>query len=213
MDNNKLLRTALILSFITIVYNVAEGVVSVFFGAEDDALSLLGFGIDSFVEVISGLGIAHMVMRMRYGKIEQRDKFERTALRITGTGFYLLTVGLIAGAVVSMVQGHKPETTMPGIIISSLSIATMWFLLQAKLKVGKALNSDAIIADANCTRSCFYLSVILLTASGLYEWLQIGYIDIIGALAIAWFAFSEGRESFQKAKSQNLSCCCSGECE
>ena len=213
MNNNKLLRTALILSLITIVYNVAEGIVSVFFGAEDDALSLLGFGIDSFVEVISGLGIAHMVMRMRYGKIEQRDTFERTALRITGTGFYLLAAGLIAGAVVNIVQGHKPITTTPGIIISSLSIATMWFLLQAKLKVGKALNSDAIIADANCTRSCFYLSIILLLASGLYEWLQIGYIDIIGALAIAWFAFSEGRESFQKAKSQDLSCCCSGDCD
>lgn len=212
MDNNKLLRTALILSFITIVYNVAEGIVSVFFGAEDDALSLLGFGIDSFVEVISGLGIAHMVMRMKYGKVEKRDKFERTALRITGTSFYLLAAGLVAGAVINIVQGHKPETTMPGIIISSLSIATMWFLLQAKLKVGKALNSDAIIADANCTRSCFYLSITLLVASGLYEWLQIGYIDIIGALAIAWFAFSEGRESFQKAKSQELSCCCSGEC-
>jgi divalent metal cation (Fe/Co/Zn/Cd) transporter len=189
MAENKLLRTALILSIITIVYNIAEGIVSVYFGINDDTLSLLGFGSDSFVEVISGIGIAHMVLRMRYSKAEQRDKFEKTALRVTGVSFYILTAGIIIGSAINIIQNNKPVTTIPGIIIASLSILTMYFLMRAKLKIGKKLNSDAIIADANCTKSCLYLSVVLLVSSGLY------------------MIFKEGREAFEKANSNHLGCC------
>ena len=71
MDHRKLLYTAFVLSIITIVYNIIEGIISVYFGIDDEALSLLGFGSDSFVEVISGIGIAHMVFRMRYAEINQ----------------------------------------------------------------------------------------------------------------------------------------------
>jgi len=81
--------------------------------------------------------------------------------------------------------------------------------MKAKLNVGRRLNSDAIIADAHCTKTCFYLSIILLAASGLYEVFQIGYIDVIGSLGIAYFAFREGREAFEKAKGK-LSCSCEG---
>jgi len=207
MVENKLLKTALILSIITIVYNIAEGIVSVYFGIDDDTLSLLGFGSDSFVEVISGIGIAHMVLRMRYSKIQQRDKFEKTALRITGVSFYILTAGIIIGSVINIIQNNKPVTTLPGIIIASLSILTMYFLMSAKLKIGKRLNSDAIIADANCTKSCLYLSVVLLVSSGLYMIFRVGYIDILGSLAIALFAFKEGREAFEKSNSNQLNCC------
>ncbi|HYX05925.1 MAG TPA: cation transporter [Bacteroidales bacterium] len=204
---NRLIRIALILSIITIVYNVLEGLFSVYFGMEDETLALLGFGIDSFVEVISGFGIAHMIWRMKYSKIESRDKFERDALRITGFSFYVLTAGLVTGAVLNLISGRQPQTTIVGIIVSSISILTMYFLMHYKLKVGKKLNSDAIIADAHCTRTCFYLSIILLASSGLYEIFHIGYIDIAGSLGIAWFAFSEGKEAFEKAKSAGLSCC------
>jgi divalent metal cation (Fe/Co/Zn/Cd) transporter len=88
----------------------------------------------------------------------------------------------------------------------------MYFLMQYKLKVGKALDSDAIIADANCTKSCLYLSIVLLVSSVAYEIFQIGYIDILGSLGIAWFTFSEGREAFEKAKSNKMSCGCNGDC-
>ena len=80
--------------------------------------------------------------------------------------------------------------------------------MREKLKVGKKLKSDAIIADANCTRTCFYLSVVLLAASGLYELTGIGYVDLLGSLGIAWFSFREGKESFEKAASNNLACNC-----
>lgn len=212
-DQAKLLRTALILAIITIVYNVLEGLVSVYYGMEDETLALLGFGVDSFVEVISGIGILHLVLRMKKSTIEKRDQFERQALKITGFAFYLLTLGLLTGSIINIINGVKPDTTLVGIIISSISILTMYLLMKYKLKVGKALNSDAIIADANCTKTCFYLSFILLASSLLYEFTGIGYIDIAGSLGVAWFAFREGREAFEKSRSESLSCCCDDHCE
>lgn len=205
---NSLIRKAIVLSLITILYNIAEGLISVYFGTSDETLALFGFGVDSFVEVISGIGIAHMIFRMKYSKIETRDKFERIALRITGTAFYLLTIGLIIGAVLNVINDVKPETTIPGIIIATISIATMYWLMASKMKVGKALNSDAIISDAQCTKTCFYLSLILLISSGLYELFNIAYFDVLGSLAIAFFAFKEGKEAFEKAESENLLCAC-----
>lgn len=212
LNQNKLLNFALILSIITVGYNVIEGMVSIWYGMEDATLALLGFGVDSFVEVISGFGIAHMVLRMRYTKVETRDKFERQALRVTGFSFYLLTAGLLTGAVINIFKNNQPETTIVGIIISSISILTMWWLMIAKKRTGKKLNSDAILADANCTKTCFYLSILLLASSGFYEIFQIGWIDAAGSLGIAWFAFSEGRESFEKSRSDDLSSCCGGSC-
>ncbi len=210
---NKLLRTAFILSLITIFYNIIEGVVSVFYGSEDETLALFGFGVDSFVEVISGIGIAHMILRMKYSKVATRDKFEKTALRITGFSFFLLAVGLVAGSVINLAQDSQPQTTFAGIIIAAISILTMYWLMKSKLKVGKELNSDAIIADANCTKTCFYLSFILLGASALYEIFNIGYFDILGSLGIAYFAFREGREAFEKVRTGNLACNCETDCE
>ena len=208
MANNKWLQTALCLSIITIVYNIIEGLVSVYFGSTDDTLVLLGFGIDSFVEVISGIGILHMVLRMQRSEVKDHDKFERLALRITGYSFILLAGGLVAGSILKVINNSKPETTLAGIIIAAVSILTMYFLMQYKLKTGKALNSEAIIADAHCTKTCLYLSFILLISSILYEFLKINYIDIAGTLGIAWYALSEGRESLEKAKNNQLSCSC-----
>ncbi|MBK8944566.1 MAG: cation transporter [Ignavibacteriae bacterium] len=205
---NKLINSAKHLSFFTIAYNIGEGFISVFFGAEEETLALFGFGLDSFVEVISGVGILHMILRMQKSEITQRDNFERTALKITGNSFYILSAGLIIGAILNLVYQHKPETTIAGIVISVISIFTMYFLMNAKLKIGKELNSDAIIADANCTKTCFYLSFILLFSSAFYEIFQIGFLDILGSLGIAYFSFKEGKEAIEKSKSEKLSCTC-----
>ncbi len=204
----RLLTTALVLSIITVVYNIAEGLVSTIFGYADDTIALFGFGADSFVEVISGLGIWHMVWRMRRSPVTERDRFERQALRVTGASFYFLAVGLVVGSVLNVLYRVNPETTLPGIVISAISIATMWLLFFYKMKVGRALGSEPIMADANCTKTCFYLSFILLASSILYELLRINYIDIIGGLGIAWFAWREGKESMEKARSGSLSCTC-----
>jgi divalent metal cation (Fe/Co/Zn/Cd) transporter len=208
---NKLLKTALILAIITVGYNILEGIISVFFGAEDETLALLGFGVDSFVEVISGIGILHMVLRMRRtdtSDITTRDKFEKQALNITGTSFFILSAGLVIGAVANIFLQRKPEATIAGILISLISILTMYILMKMKLRTGRQLKSDAIIADANCTKTCFYLSFILLASSGLYELFGVVWFDIAGSLGIAWFAFSEGKEAFEKARQAHIHCEC-----
>lgn len=207
----KLYKTALVLSIVTIFYNLIEGAISTYFGSQDDTLALFGFGVDSFVEVLSGIGITHMLLRMKDHEIHERDRFEITALRVTGISFYLLVAGLVLGATFSIIYQAQPETTFAGIVISSISILTMFFLYKAKLSVGRQLKNEAIISDANCTKTCFYLSFILLASSLIYILWQIPYVDAIGSLGIAWYAFKEGKEAFDKAKSKRLSCnstCC-----
>jgi divalent metal cation (Fe/Co/Zn/Cd) transporter len=201
-----LYKTAILLSQITVFYNLLEGLVSVFLGLEDETLSLLGFGIDSFVEVISGIGIWHMVYRMKRDLADDVDPFERTALQITGGAFYLLALGLIVTAVLNLYHGHHPETTFWGIVISLVSIVTMGLLISFKVRVGRQLQSDAIIADANCTKTCLYLSFVLLMASAGYAATGIGGLDSLGGVAIAVFAFREGREALEKARGKNCSC-------
>lgn len=158
-------RWANALALITVFYNLGEGMVSVFLGFEDGTVALFGFGVDSFVEVLSGVGIWHMIRRMRRNGAVSPDKFERTALKITGAAFYVLTLALTATALINIVKGHKPETTFWGVVISIISILSMWFLMHYKLKVGRRFGSEALMADAHCTRTCIYLSVVLLVAS------------------------------------------------
>ncbi len=204
-------RWAHALALITIYYNIIEGLVSVFLGYEDGTIALFGFGLDSFVEVISGIGIWHMIRRMRQHGSENHDAFEKAALKITGTAFYILTVGLIGTAFFNLYQAHKPSTTLWGIIVSAVSILSMWLLIHYKLKIGRQFNSPALIADANCTKTCLYLSVVLLAASVGFELTGIGMLDSLGALGIAILSFREGREAFGKAAGVMV-CGCQGNC-
>lgn len=203
---NKYWTYALWLAVFTILYNLAEGLVSIFFGVSDEALTLFGFGVDSFIEVMSGIGILAMVLRIRQHPDTPRSQFEKTALRVTGTSFYLLAGGLALTAIYNIFTGHKPTTTLPGLIISLISIAMMWLLVLGKRKVGGALNSSPILADANCTMVCIYMSVVLLAASLIYQVTGFGFVDSIGALGLIYFSYSEGKESFEKAAGMEECC-------
>jgi divalent metal cation (Fe/Co/Zn/Cd) transporter len=204
---NKYWRYALWLALFTILYNFAEGIVSIYFGAQDETLTLFGFGIDSFIEVASGIGILAMVLRIRQNTDIPRSKFERTALRITGTSFYLLAAGLATIAIYNLFTAHKPATTIPGLVISLISIAVMWALVVGKRKVGHALNSAPILADANCTMVCIYMSVVLLAASLIYQFTGFGFVDSLGALGLIYFSIREGKEAFEKAAGLEDNCC------
>jgi divalent metal cation (Fe/Co/Zn/Cd) transporter len=197
---------ALWLAFFTVFYNIAEGVVSIFFGVHDEALTLFGFGVDSFIEVLSGVGILAMVIRIQRDSAAPRSHFEIAALRMTGTAFYLLAAGLGATAIYNLFTVHKPETTLPGLIISLISIAVMWLLVAGKRKVGHALNSIPILSDANCTLVCIYMSIILLASSLVYELTGFGFVDSIGALGLIYFSVKEGREAFDKANGIECNC-------
>lgn len=203
-------KYATALALITIFYNLAEGAVSIFFGIEDETVALFGFGVDSFVEVISGVAVWHMILRLkRYGD-ESRDRFEKTALKVTGTAFYILTVGLVITSVINLYEGHKPDTTLWGIIVATISIITMSLLIHYKVRIGTRFNSPALLADAACTKACLYLSVVLLLSGVGYELTGIGMIDSLGAMGIAVFSFREGREAFGKAKGESCCGCGSG---
>ncbi len=206
-----LYKWASTLALITIFYNILEGLVSVFFGFEDGTIALLGFGIDSFVEVISGIGIWHMIRRMRQSDTQNHDVFERTSLRVTGTAFYILSAGMVITAIINIYKGYKPETTFWGIVVSIISILAMWALIHYKVKVGTELKSQALLADANCSKICMWLSVILLISSAGYELTGLGLLDSFGAIGIAGLSFREGREAFDKAKG-NLTCGCQSKC-
>jgi divalent metal cation (Fe/Co/Zn/Cd) transporter len=203
---NKYWQYALWLALFTIFYNLAEGMVSIYFGVQDEALTLFGFGIDSFIEVLSGVGILVMVTRIRRNPGTPRSQFERTALRITGTSFYLLSAGLGISAVYNIVTGHKPETTLPGLVISLISIAIMWMLVTGKRKVGRALDSSPILADANCTMVCIYMSIVLLASSVVYQLTGFGFVDSLGAIGLIYFSVNEGREAFEKAAGMECAC-------
>jgi divalent metal cation (Fe/Co/Zn/Cd) transporter len=205
--SERLYKIAFELAVFTILYNIAEGFISMYFGYSDDSLTLFGFGADSFIEVLSGLGIAHMVLRIQRQPDSNRDNFERTALTITGYSFYALVIGLVVTSVYNLWIGRKPETTLWGVIISIISIAVMWALFYGKTKVGRQLNSNAMLADAECTKVCISMSVILLVSSGVYELTNFALIDTIGTLGLAYLSFKEGRECFKKVK-KNSHCSC-----
>lgn len=206
IQTEKLYRKAWLLSLFTIFYNIAEGIVSMILGYEDETLTLFGFGADSFIEVISGIGIAIMILRIKNNPESEISGFEKRALQVTGTSFFLLSAGLLAGIILNIANHHKPETTMWGIIISVISIAVMLWLMNAKKDTGKQLGSEPVIADANCTRICVYMSVVLLASSLVYELTGFAWTDAIGAAGLIYFSISEGREAFEKA--QGKECCC-----
>lgn len=204
----QLRNRASFLALFTILYNIIEGCISVWLGVADETLVLFGFGVDSFIEVLSAFGVWHMLRRIKSNGGESLDEFEQRALRITGVAFYILTVGLVLTAGINIYQQHKPEATVWGVVVSLVSISFMWFLIHQKTKVGTALGSPAILADAACSRACVYMSITLLISSAGYELTGIQSLDAIGAIIIAWLTFKEGREAFEKARGVQCSCSC-----
>jgi divalent metal cation (Fe/Co/Zn/Cd) transporter len=199
VSEDKLYRKAYFLSLFTIIYNIIEGIVSLIFGYSDEAMTLLGFGLDSFIEVISGAGILIMILRIGKNPFSEKGNFEKTALKITGTSFYTLAVGLTIGIFIDLFSGHKPETTLSGVIISLISIIVMFWLMSSKYRTGRTLLSDPIIADSKCTKVCMYMSVVLLVSSLIYELTGFIYADEIGAAGLVYFSFTEGKEAFELA--------------
>lgn len=203
---------ALVLAIFTIIFNIIEGLVSIYFGLKDDALTLFGFGLDSFVETISASGVAVMILRIRKNPGTEKSVFERTALRITGWCFYALSLILAAGAVMNIIEGTKPSSTLAGIIISIVSIISMVGLIYSKKYLGRKLDSPPLVADANCNLVCVYMSVVLLIASGAYAIFHLGFIDILGTAGIIYFSIREGKESLDKAKGMETCSCHSSSC-
>ncbi len=201
-------KLALGLSVFTIIYNTLEGLVSVLMGAHDETLTLFGFGLDSIIEVISGIGIFIMIRRIQRNVESGKSKGEIVALKITGYSFYILIALLVISSATAIVTHHHPVTTIWGVVIAAISITVMLILARLKINTGRKLDSKAIIADGNCTMVCVYMSVVLLASSLLYHWTHLGYLDVLGSLGLCWFCYSEGKEALEGAEQLTHNSCC-----
>ena len=197
MDTEALYKRAYMLAILTIIGSTLEGSFSVFFGYQSASLTLFGNGVVSYIEVISGIGIIGMIIRMRKPSGDEPKNFERMALRITGYGLYFLTAGLAFMSIYNAINNYHPKTTLSGIIIAIITIIGIGALALAKKKVGKKLNSQALLADAECTLICVYMSTAVFISSVIYELTKFEFADAMGAIVLAYFAYKEARECFK----------------
>ena len=188
-------RTGKRLEYFTIAWNVLEGLVAVIAGSFAGSISLLGFGIDSFIEVTSG---AALLWRMSVDSDEShRERHERSALRIVGVCFVALSIYIAYEAVSDLVARRAPQHSVPGIILAAASLAVMPWLSRAKRRVGTALNSAAMHADAKQTDFCAYLSGILLIGLVLNATAGLWWADPIAAILMVPLIFREGIEGLR----------------
>ena len=184
---------ALGLAIFTIVYNLAEGLVSMGFGWADESMALFGFGADSFIEVGSALLVLWRLRGEGRGCQTTITARERRAALGIGILFLLLGAGTATGAGLQL-RGHAhPSTTIPGVAISLLSLGFMVFLWRAKKRAATILNSRTLEGDAACSLACIQLSVVLLGGSLLF-WLapELWWVDAVAALVLSGFIAKEG---------------------
>ncbi len=193
-------RTAVVrhgrrLEYFTIAWNGLEGLVAVVAGAIAGSISLVGFGIDSFIEVTSG---SVLLWRMSVdAEVQRRDPNERRALRIVGVCFLLLTAYIAYESVLDLWSRRTPEHSIPGIVLACISLVVMPLLSRAKRKVGRALGSAAMHADAKQTEFCTYLSAILLLGLLANAFLGLWWADPVAALIMVPIIAKEGIEGLQ----------------
>ncbi|MFF0271634.1 cation diffusion facilitator family transporter [Kribbella sp. NPDC004536] len=191
VERERLGRRARLLAGASVAYNVVEAVVAVASGLVAGSVALVGFGLDSVVEVSSGLII---LWQFRHPLPESR---ERQALRMLAFSFFALAAYVGFESVRALVIGSHPETSGAGIGIAIASLIVMPFLSWAQRRTGKALGSNAVVADSTQTLLCTYLSAVLLVGLLLNTTLGWSWADPIAGLIIAAVAIREGLEAWQ----------------
>lgn len=200
-----LVQKAKWLAYFTIGYNLLEGVISIALGLKEESFALAGFGVDSLVEVASAVLV---VWRLR-------SDFDRESIislasekkATFGIGGLFLILALITAtaAVVQLVESKHPDSTIPGILVSIVSLSFMFFLWKAKLNVAKALDSKTLAADAACSLACIQLSGVLLAGS-LVFWLapSLWWADAVAALGISILVTKEGWETILASRKEDF---------
>ena len=184
-------RHALILSYVTVGYNVVEGLISIVFALLAGSPALLGFGIDSFVESLSGV-----VMIWRFSGHGEDKRRERMAIRLVGLSLILLAGYVAYEAATALYFGERPERNIIGLLIAVLSLIVMPMLYVLKRRTAVNLQSRSLDADAKQTLACVLLSVALLLGTGLHYLTGIWQADPIAGLFIAAFLIREGYEAW-----------------
>jgi len=191
VDRTRLVRRAQWLAGASVAYNVLEAVVAVASGLVAGSVALVGFGLDSVVEVSSGLIV---LWQFRHRMPETR---ERTALRLMALAFFALGAYITVESVHSLVVGGTPESSPVGIALAIASLVVMPVLSWAQRRTGRALGSATVVADSTQTLLCTYLSAVLLIGLVLTATLGWGWADPIAGLVIAAVAVKEGIEAWR----------------
>ena len=204
-DRQALVRQGQHLELFTIAYNSAEGLISIIAGAVAGSVSLVGFGLDSLIEVTSG---SALMWRLRHDiKMGRREEIERTTLRIVGGCFLALAFYILYESASTFV-GHKaPERSIPGIAVSAVSVVAMPLLARAKRRIAIGIGSAAMRADARQADFCTYLSAILLGGLLLNALLGWWWADPLAGLTMVPIIAKEGVDSLK-----GKACSCSDHC-
>jgi divalent metal cation (Fe/Co/Zn/Cd) transporter len=183
-------QRAVRLAWSTIVWNVVEAIVAIAAGAAASSIALIGFGLDSTVEVMSAVVI---VWQFR-GLAEDR---ERRALKLIAMSFFALAAYVGVQAIIDLLRRSEPKSSSVGIGLAIASLIVMPMLARAKRHNGNAMGSATVVADSNQTKLCAYLSAILLAGLILNATAGWWWADPLAALAIAALAVNEGREAWR----------------
>jgi divalent metal cation (Fe/Co/Zn/Cd) transporter len=190
-----LVRRGLVLNYATIAYNSFEGIASLIAGALAGSVALIGFGVDSIIEVTAS-GAAQWRLRVHFDDAK-RANVERTTLRIIGWSFLALAIYVTLESARSLYLRERPDRSWIGIVILTLSVLVMPWLARAKRGVARQLESRALEADAKQTSLCAYLSVIALTGVALNAVLGWWWADPVAALAMVPIIAKEGFEGLR----------------
>lgn len=198
--DSQLHKKALSLSYFTVGYNILEGIVSIFAGLLAGSIALVGFGLDSFVESLSG-GV--MIWRFKkHGKMseEEEEKVEKKAARFVAYTFFILGAYVLYESIKKLILHETPERSLFGIIIALVSMIAMPILYYMKFKTGKSIGSRSLVADSKQTLACMFLSVALLIGLGLNYLYGLWQADPIVGLVIVIFLIKEGYETLKEEK-------------
>ena len=195
LDRTPIVRRGRKLEYFTIAWNALEGLVAIAAGVVTGSISLVGFGIDSFIEVTSG---SALLWRMSVdADIGRRERSERRALKIVGTCFLALAAYITYESAMDLWSKKAAEHSIPGVVLACVSLAVMPLLSRAKRKVGRALGSAAMHADAKQTEFCTYLSGILLAGLLLNALFGLWWADPVAGLFMVPIIAKEGIEGLQ----------------
>ncbi len=197
-------RRALRLEYFTIGWNILEACVAIGAGVIAGSVALVGFGVDSGIEVISAIGL---LWRLRtagpHADVAEESAAEKRALFIVAATFFLLAAYITVEAVGSLLNAEEPLTSPIGIVLSILSLAIMPALAYAKQRTGRDMGSRALVADSRETWVCSYLSLALLVGVGLYALADWWWADPITALAMLPIIIWQGWETLAEAREHN----------
>jgi divalent metal cation (Fe/Co/Zn/Cd) transporter len=197
VDRPRLLRRGLALEYVTVSWNLVEGVIAIAAAAASGSVALLGFGIDSFVESTSGsVLIWRLLAERRTDDGERIETIERRAQRLVAATLFLLAAYIAFDAVRTLLSDDHPEPSAVGLVLASVSLVLMWFLARAKRKTARALGSRAMEADAFQTTACWYLSLVVLAGVGLNALFGWWWADPVAAIGMTYFLVREGREAW-----------------